>query len=87
VRRHIELVAPEYLVCLGASAVQELLGAKEGIGKARARAYEYELTGAGAPRNIRAFAMLHPSYLLKTPANKKYAWADLRALKKVIEAS
>lgn len=87
VRRHIELVAPEYLVCLGASAVQELLGAKEGIGKARARAYEYELAGASAPRNIRAFAMLHPSYLLKTPANKKYAWADLRALKKVIEAS
>ena len=87
VRRHIELVAPEYLVCLGASAVQELLGAKEGIGKARARAYEYELAGAGAPRNIRAFAMLHPSYLLKTPANKKYAWADLRTLKKVIEAS
>lgn len=85
-RRQIELVSPDYLVCLGAAATQTLLGVKDGIGRARGRAYEYELSGAGEPRNIRAFAMLHPAYLLRQPANKKYAWADLRALKKVIEA-
>ena len=84
-RRQIELVSPDYLVCLGAAATQTLLGVKDGIGRARGRAYEYELGGAGEPRNIRAFAMLHPAYLLRQPANKKYAWADLRALKKVIE--
>ncbi len=84
-RRQIELVSPHYLVCLGAAATQTLLGVKDGIGRARGRAYEYELGGAGEPRNIRAFAMLHPAYLLRQPANKKYAWADLRALKKVIE--
>ncbi|MDP2356299.1 MAG: uracil-DNA glycosylase [Beijerinckiaceae bacterium] len=84
-RRQIELVAPDYLVCLGAGAVQALLGAKDGIGRARARAYEYELGGDREPRNIRAFAMLHPTYLLKQPANKKYAWTDLRAFRKVIE--
>ena len=84
-QRQIELVAPDYLVCLGAVSAQGLLGAKDGIGKARARAYEYELGLDPAPRNIRAFAMLHPGYLLKTPTSKKYAWADLRAFRKLIE--
>ncbi|MFN3889131.1 MAG: uracil-DNA glycosylase family protein [Beijerinckiaceae bacterium] len=83
-RRQIELVAPDYLVCLGAPATQTLLGVKDGITRARGRAYEYELAGVNGVRNIPAFAMLHPAYLLRQPANKKYAWADLRALKKAI---
>ena len=29
---------------------------------------------------IRALAMLHPAYLLRSPAQKRAAWADLRAL-------
>ena len=85
VRRQIELVAPDYLVCLGVEATQALLGVKDPITKARGRAYEYELSGA-APRNIRAFAMLHPDHLLRQPRSKTYAWADLRALKKTMEA-
>ena len=89
-QRQIELVAPDYLVCLGAPASQTLLGVKDGITKARGRAYEYALgpqTGTGEPRNIRAFAMLHPAYLLRQPLAKKQAWADLRALKKAIDAN
>lgn len=85
-RRQIELVAPDYLVCLGAAATQTLLGVKDGILRARGRAYEYELGGGDELRNIRAFAMLHPAYLLRQPLHKKHAWADLRALKKAIEA-
>lgn len=87
-RRQIELVAPDYLVCLGAPASQTLLGVKDGILKARGRAYEYELgpiLGPAEPRNIRAFAMLHPAYLLRQPLAKKQAWADLRALKKALD--
>lgn len=85
-QRQIELVAPDYLVCLGAAATQALLGVKEGIGKARGRAYEYELRSGEGQRNIRAFAMLHPAYVLRQPANKKYAWTDLRALRKALDA-
>lgn len=86
IRRQIELVGPDYLVCLGDAATQTLLGAKEGISRARGRAYQYELGGGPEPRQIRAFAMLHPAHLLRQPANKGYAWADLRALKKAAEA-
>ena len=85
-RRQIELVAPDYLVCLGAASSGALLGVKEGIARARGKAYEYELTTGDGPRNIPAFATLHPAYLLRQPANKKYAWTDLRALRKAIEA-
>lgn len=84
-RRQIELVSPDYLVCLGAAASLTLLGVKDGITRARGRAYEYEL-GPGEPRKIRAFAMLHPAYLLRQPLAKKQAWADLRTLKKVIDS-
>jgi len=84
IRRQIELVGPDYLVCLGAASTQTLLGVKDGILRARGRMYEYEL-GPGEPRNIRAFAMLHPAYLLRQPLHKKQAWADLRALKKAVD--
>ena len=60
-RRQIELVAPDYLVCLGGEAMQALLGVKDPITKARGRAYEYELEGGLAPRSIRAFVMLPPT--------------------------
>lgn len=86
IRRQIELVAPDYLVCLGAAATRAVLGAKDGIMRARGRTYEYQIESGEEPRNIRAFAMLHPAYLLRQPLHKKAAWADFRALRKAIES-
>ncbi len=82
VLRQIELVNPDHLVCLGAASTQTLLGVKEGITKARGRAYELEV----GDRRIPAFAMLHPAYLLRQPLHKKLAWRDLRALRKALDA-
>jgi uracil-DNA glycosylase len=78
-RRQIELVDPKILVCLGAASAQTLLGGKEGIMRMRGRWFAF----AGNPE-IRAFAMLHPAYLLRQPAQKKLAWQDLRMLDKEI---
>jgi uracil-DNA glycosylase len=78
-RRQIELVDPKILVCLGAASAQTLLGGKEGIMRMRGRWFAF----AGNPE-IRAFAMLHPAYLLRQPAHKKLAWQDLRMLEKEI---
>jgi len=80
-RRQIELVHPKILVCLGAAATQTLLGVKEGIMRIRGRWYEYDMAGAKIP----AIAMLHPAYLLRQPAHKKFAWQDLRELAKMME--
>ena len=83
IARQIELADPEVLVCLGGPAAQSLLGAKEGIMRLRGRWHDYD-TGT---RTVRALPMLHPAYLLRTPAHKKLAWADLRALRKALDAS
>ena len=77
IRRQIELAAPEILVCLGGSATQTLLGAAEGITRTRGKWFTYECDSG---RAIRALAMFHPAYLLRQPAQKRQAWADLRAL-------
>jgi uracil-DNA glycosylase family 4 len=82
--RQIQLANPEYLVCLGGSAVRTLLGAEEGVMRARGSWFAYPRQSA---RQIPALAMLHPAFLLRQPAHKKFAWADMRALASTLKAS
>ncbi len=80
VTRQIELVAPEILVCLGASSARTLLGVEDGIMRARGKWMEWRSPRATA----RALATLHPAYLLRQPAHKRLAWRDLRAIRAAI---
>jgi len=80
IRRQIELVDPDVLVCLGQPATQTLLGTREGITKTRGRWFKFD-TGM---REIRAVATLHPAYLLRQPLQKRLAWRDFLALKKAL---
>jgi len=83
IRRQIALCAPRLLVCLGGSATQTLLGVKEGITRSRGVWRDYQGDdGATIP----ALAMFHPAYLLRTPAAKRQAWADLRKLRQALDA-
>jgi DNA polymerase len=77
IRRQIELASPEFLVCMGASAAQTLLGTREGITRIRGRWFTYD---CGDGRGIRALAMLHPAYLLRQPGQKRAAWKDMLSL-------
>jgi uracil-DNA glycosylase len=81
VRRQIELVAPDFLVLLGACAAQTILDEKEGIMRLRGHWRDY----ACGDKTIRALPMLHPAYLLRAPLKKAEAWRDLRALKKAMD--
>ena len=66
--RHVELAAPDLLVLMGNAACQAALG-KQGVQRMRG-----SWTAAfGRP----AMPMTHPGYLLRTPAAKRDAWADL----------
>jgi uracil-DNA glycosylase len=82
-QRQIELVDPDFLVCLGASSAQTLLGVKDGITRARGKWFDYQ----NGERTIKALAMLHPAYLLRQPAQKRLAWRDLRALASALAES
>jgi uracil-DNA glycosylase family 4 len=79
--RQIELVAPRWLVTLGAAATQTLTQSKEGIMRTRGRWVEVEARALRIP----ALPMLHPAYLLRIPAQKRLAWQDLRRLRKTMD--
>lgn len=82
VRRQIELVAPDFLILLGAVSAQSLLGEKDGILRLRGQWREYH----GESRIIRALPMLHPAFLLRSPLKKAQAWRDWRSLKHALDA-
>lgn len=72
VLRHIALAAPDLVVLMGRVSASTLLETSEGITKIRG---DWRSLG-GLP----ALPMLHPAYLLRNPAAKREAWADLLAL-------
>lgn len=73
ITRHIELVNPKVLVMLGGACAKSLLDTNEGVLRLRGKWKEYS-SGTGS---IDAMVMMHPSYLLRQPAQKKLAWQDL----------
>lgn len=71
VERHIALADPEIIVVMGNTPCHALLGVR-GITKLRGVWAE----AFGRP----VLPMFHPAYLLRQPAFKREAWADLLAL-------
>ncbi|OSP55670.1 uracil-DNA glycosylase family protein [Pseudoruegeria sp. SK021] len=72
VERHIALAKPEFLILMGNGACQAVLE-RGGITRLRGS----WVSAAGVP----CLPMLHPAYLLRHPAAKRDAWADLLSLK------
>lgn len=70
--KQIATVDPEYIVCWGSCAAQNLLGTKEPIGRMRQRFYQYG--------RAKVLCTYHPSYLLRNPAAKKPVWEDMKLL-------
>jgi uracil-DNA glycosylase family 4 len=80
IKRQIELVNPDFLVCLGKPSMQTLLGVQQGIRSVRGRWYDFD-TGT---RTIKALVTFHPAYLLRSPLEKRHSWRDFLALKKAL---
>lgn len=68
--RQIEVVRPEVLVALGATAATYLLGQRQPLAGLRGRIHSV--------RGSRLIVTYHPAYLLRDPRQKKEAWADLQ---------
>ena len=75
--RHIQLANPDCILLLGGAPAKSLLGQAGGILKLRGRWHDLD-TGDGVVRRV--MATLHPAYLLRSPAQKRLAYADLLAL-------
>lgn len=83
IRRHIELKKPKVLIFVGATAAKTLLGTKEGMSKLRGKWFDYAVTEEEASI-IPATVLFHPSYLIRSPGQKKHAWADLLKIEKFL---
>ena len=78
VERHIALVRPRVLVCVGGIAAKNLLEQTAGITRLRGRWFRFP---PDDPDGVAAAALFHPAYLLRQPAHKRLAWSDLLAIR------
>jgi DNA polymerase len=72
-RRQIELLAPTGILVMGRFAAQALLETDASVAGLRNRVHRYPVGGAELPLVV----TYHPAYLLRNPADKGKAWADL----------
>lgn len=72
--RQLEIIQPEFICCLGASAARALLKTETSIGKLRGKFFPYEKS--------EVLCTYHPSYLLRNPAAKRDVWEDMKVLMK-----
>lgn len=69
-RRQLELVQPRVILAVGRIAAHHLLRTEQRVGALRGRVHDYAGTSL--------VVTYHPAYLLRTPAEKRKAWDDLR---------
>lgn len=74
----LELIQPQVIVALGATAVQGLLGVTLGITRLRGQWRLYE-------GRIPVMPTFHPAYLLRQPTAKRLVWEDLQQVLKQMQ--
>jgi DNA polymerase len=75
--RQIALLRPKVILCVGRIAAQNLLATDAPLGKLRGRVHRLE------PSGTPVVVTYHPAYLLRSPGEKRKAWADLRHAREV----
>jgi uracil-DNA glycosylase len=71
--RQIAAIDPKVIVCLGATAMESLLGLKGGITRLRGQFYDFG--------GKKVMATFHPAYLLRDPSKKREVWEDMKLVR------
>ena len=69
---HAAALAPSIVLAMGPLAAQSLMQSRDPLGKLRGRAVPL-----ASANGVPVVATYHPAYLLRNPADKARAWADL----------
>ncbi len=80
-REHISIIDPKILILMGSTAMEALFGSKIKISKERGLWKEVIINN----KTYLAMITFHPAYLLRQADQKKYAWADLKEIRKKID--
>jgi DNA polymerase len=75
--RQIELLQPKIMLAVGRIAAQNLLATDAPLGRLRGQVHRF-----GATPLVVTY---HPAYLLRTPADKRKAWEDLKFARTVYQ--
>jgi uracil-DNA glycosylase family 4 len=82
VEKHIALINPKMLLLAGGTATMALLKMDTAVSKLRGKFYEYTNPYLAAP--IPVLITYHPSYLLRSPGQKRLAWQDMLLVKRFL---
>jgi DNA polymerase len=77
-KRQIALIEPKLIVAVGRIAAQSLLATDAPLGRLRGRVHHF------GELNTPVVVTYHPAYLLRTPADKRKAWEDLKFARSVL---
>ena len=81
-REHISIIDPKILILMGSTAMEALFGTKIKISKERGTWKEVIINN----KTYLVMVTFHPAYLLRQADQKKYSWADLKEIRKKIDA-
>ena len=75
--KHIEIINPKILILLGSTAMNALIGKDIVISKMRGQWIEKKIGNCKTSIII----TFHPAFLIRQPAQKKWAWIDLKMVR------
>jgi DNA polymerase len=76
--REVEVIKPDVIVVLGATAAHNLLQVKTPIGQLRGMFHDYF--------GVKVMPTFHPAYLLRDPHKKREVWEDMKKVRDLLLA-
>lgn len=82
IKKMIEIVSPKFVILCGATAINTYLMTTQKTGALVGK--RFILPSSISDKKIDAFAIYHPSYLLRNPSAKKVAWNHLLEMRELL---
>ncbi|GHT90703.1 hypothetical protein FACS1894122_01660 [Alphaproteobacteria bacterium] len=80
VLKHISLINPKIVVCVGGTAAKTLLQTNESMSQLRGKCMKIPELSA------EIFSTFHPAYLLRSPSQKRESWIDFLSIRQRMES-
>ena len=81
-QKHISIIKPKIIILMGSTAMESVTGLNSKISIERGKWKEIIVKNT----SYDVIITFNPSYLLRTPENKKYSWEDLKKIKQKIDS-
>jgi uracil-DNA glycosylase len=79
-QKHISIIEPKIIILMGSTAMESMTGLNSKISIERGKWKEIIVKNI----SYNVIITFNPSYLLRSPENKKHSWEDLKKIKKKI---